>query len=118
MSKSKNLPRRAPRKQGITGPLMFDARGKLIPRDDSPVELWLCVHRESDTGKAWLVSIDGRYQSGVWVPKALIDIGEACGGLQAWHHSYLKRDPVHMCMMPAFLAMEKGLVPKPGARAA
>lgn len=118
MSKSRNYPRREKRKDRITGPLMFDARGNLVPRDESPVEMWLCLHRESDTGKAWLVSADGRFQSAVWVPKVYCAIGDPCGGLQAWHHTHLKRDPVHMCTLPAFIAMEKGLIPKQRAKAA
>lgn len=118
MAKSKNRPRREPRKPAIGGPLMFDARGNLIPRDDSPTELWLCVHRESDAGKAWLVSTDGRYASGVWVPKSMLTIGEPCGGFQVWQATRMVRNAVHLCMLPTYMAMEKGLIPKANARAA
>jgi hypothetical protein len=119
MAKTKNRPGREPRKsRSITGPLMLDARGELIPRDDSPAEVWLCIHRESDTGKAWLVSIDGRYASGVWVPKSMITIGEPCGGFQVWQATRLVRNAVHLCMLPAYMAMEKGLIPKANAKVA
>lgn len=118
MAKSKNRPRREPRKAAIGGPLMLDARGNLVKRDDTPAELWLCVHRESDSGKAWLVSTDGRYASGVWVPKSMLTIGEPCGGFQVWQATRLVRNAVHLCMLPAYMAMEKGLIPKANARAA
>lgn len=119
MAKTKNRPGREPRKsRSITGPLMLDARGELIPRDDSPVEIWLCIHRESDSGKAWLVSTNGRFDAAVWLPKGWITIGEPCGAIMVWHKTHMRRTLVHWCMLPTYVAMEKGLIPKANAKVA
>ena len=91
---------------------MIDTDNGLVPRDDSPAELWLCIHRESDTGKR-LVSIDGRYASGVGAWKSVLTIGEPCGGLQVWQAQRMVRNAIHYCMLPAYMAMERASSRRP-----
>lgn len=100
--------------------LMFDANGRAVPRDDRDVEIWLCLHGETPSGKAWIFSTTSHEVQSVCVPKKICEIGDSCGGFDRWSAggTFKKTVPVHRVSMPAFMAMEKGLIPKQGARAA
>lgn len=100
--------------------MMFDANGRVVPRDDSEVEIWLCLHGETPSGKAWVFSTTSHEVQSVCVPKKICEIRDTCGGFDRWSAggTYKKTVPVHRVAMPAFMAMEKGLIPRQGARAA
>lgn len=97
---------------------MLDAQGRVVPRDDSVVEMWLALHGESRTGKAWCFSTNGERAQAIYMPKAMCTVGGPNGGFERWDHNCQRvLIPVVEVAMPAFMAMEKGLIAKPGARA-
>lgn len=75
------------------------------------IEIVLAFHRESPRGLAWLVSIDGDERRAVWIPKALSECLEACGELERMDERCQRlRIGRWLVSMPAFLALEKGLI--------
>lgn len=89
---------------------MLDPQGRLVPRDMSEVEVWLAVHGESRSGRAWLVSRTGHKRDAMWLPKKLCDIREPNGGFQRMDHNCQRvLIPIHCVSMPKFKAVEKGL---------
>lgn len=89
---------------------MFDAEKRVVPFDDSEVEVWLFVHGQTPSGKAWIFSTSGEARHAVYFPAALCDVGEPNGGVERWN---ARRErvlvPVCMVSMPRFKAIEKGL---------
>lgn len=84
--------------------------GAVIERDRSEHEQWLCVHGESKSGKAWLVSVAPDDGVAVYVPKALLDLGEPCGGFQRMDARCQRvLIAARWCSGPGFIFDEKGL---------
>lgn len=74
-------------------------------------DVLLAFHGESQSGRAWRVSIDGDERGACWIPKSLTVLGEACGGLERFGDRGRRLIvPIHEATVPLWLAVEKGFL--------
>ena len=121
---SRRYAKREPRKPTLTEVRMqrrqpryqSDPAANAGEKDWTPVEMWLCLHGESASGKAWVVSTNAVVGDAVYCPKALLDFSDPCGGFERWNaHCQKVMVSVHYAELPTLLAREKGFI---GQRAA
>ena len=102
--------RQRPRSKRQAYGMTTDHRGVWIERDTLDHEQLLAVHGESKSGLAYAVSLSGDWSDVRWVPKALCDLGEPCGGFQRVDANMQRQlVTIYSVSAPGFIFDEKGL---------